>query len=347
VAGDDFERATPTFEAVAMDMNDSDAVASTQARPKESTTTDALSSDTCHPHLFQRTRDVVRVTNGGIGMLLGPLHDTMRLGLPRHRDGKSHSWERVRDGYDWKYSMEKTGDHSFTATLQVKKVGDADFVTVYTAQVERNPADHDGSGSATLDLTALHSVISSAATGKLSMTFALTPDSKKVIFNMVDYTVGSAEPRNGKTVFFKEHGKGGSIKFTQNMPLVCTGPGGSATGTTPVEMVARFVDTSSGIHYRADALATGGQIAAGDKWEGVTCAQGGRRDEGSETYWMMKLEDAAGATVSGTARESGSTTASACDAVFGAVPKVDAKDSDFDFASINFTSDDPAPFPGM
>src|SRR5207244_10194772 len=108
------------------------AVAAPQARQKESTTPDALNSDTCHPHLFQRTRDVVRVTNGGIGMLLGPLHDTMRLGLPRHRDGKSHSWERVRDGYDWKYSMEKTGDDSFTATLQAKQVGAAHCVTGYT-----------------------------------------------------------------------------------------------------------------------------------------------------------------------------------------------------------------------
>ena len=200
-----------------------------------------------------------------------------------------------------------------------------------------------------LDLTALHSVVSSEnATGQLSMSFTLTPGTKKVIFNMVKYQVGSSDPRSGKTVFFKEQGKGGSIKFTQDMALACTGPGGTATGTTPVQMVARFIESGTdSIHYRADALAQGGQITAGHKWEGVTCAAGGRREEGRENYWMIKLEDALGATVAGTGQQSSSTSSAVCDPAFGPVPSIDSSANDFDFAAIDFTSDDPAPFPGM
>src|SRR5438105_3337475 len=37
-AGDDFERATPTFDAVAMDMNDTDAAAPAQVAPQDSAT---------------------------------------------------------------------------------------------------------------------------------------------------------------------------------------------------------------------------------------------------------------------------------------------------------------------
>ena len=63
------------------------------------------------------------------------------------------------------------------------------------------------------------------------------------------------------------------------------------TGTTPVSAVARWTLLASGqIHFRADAQATSGQIAAGEKWEAVTCAQSiSRRRHPQESFWMMKL----------------------------------------------------------
>ena len=347
-AADEFARSAPSFDSVSMDMNDSDSVATSERAPVLVSTEENLDSDPCHPHLFSRTREIVRATNGGLFKLLGRVDELVRIG-PHKRERGTHEWIKVKDGFTWKYEMIKTADHAFTATLQVKKEADPDtaYVTVYSAESTRTPAEHDGSGSATLDMTALHSVVTSEpVSGKLAMSFTLSAAAKTVIFTMTGYQNGAADVRNGKYVFLREHGKGGSLKFTENLPLSCTGPGGSATGTTPIDLVSRWIETSAGVHYRADALATGGQVAAGSKWEGVTCAEGARHEEGHEGYWQMKLEDAGGATVSGSSHQNTAATAAACDPAFGPVPKVDGSASDYDFAAIDFTSDAAVAFPG-
>jgi hypothetical protein len=273
------------------------------------------------------------------------LRDVIRF--PKRRDGSSHVWERISNGVDWKYSMEKTGDHAFRAMLQVRKVSDPDtaLVTVYSAQVERDPSSHDGSGSATLDFGALASVTGDPVGGEISLSFTLSSTAKTVIYTMAGYHQRLDAPRDGKYVFHKEPGKGGSLKFRHDMPLACTGPGGTTTGVTPVSVVSRWVAVTNGSRFRSDALATGGQIAAGSKWEGVTCAANSHADdEPRESYWMMKLEDGAGATVAGSSHAS-STTGAACDPTFGAVPVIDSPANDYDFSQIDFTSDDVVAFP--
>jgi hypothetical protein len=328
-----------------MDMTEADAVSPTAAVTPAPAAQELTAQDACHPHLFARTRAIVRATNGGIWRLLRPLHDVMRF--PRHRDGTSGTWERVVDGVDWLYTMTKTGDHSFTASLQAKKANDATatFVTIYSAQVDRDPADQDGSGSASMDFDALATFTGEDDGGKVSLSFTLSPAAKTVIYTMAGFHHDGEAPRDGKYVFHKEPGKGGSLKFRHDFALACTGPGGATTGLTPVSVVARWIAVSNGTHFRSDALATGGQIAAGEKWEGVTCAANTRTvDEPAETYWMMKLEDATSATVSGFAHASPNGSA-ACDAAFGPVPAVDSAANDYDFTKIDFTSDDVVPFP--
>jgi hypothetical protein len=349
-ASDEFDGATPSFDAVSLEIADADASPDSMNLDVASDQRLLAADNPCHPHLFLRAHAIVEATNGGAWRILRPLGRVIGI-TPRVRNAKTHVWERVVDGFTWKYDVEKTAAHSFTATLQVKTTTDPDtaFVTVYSADVERDPAAHDGSGSATLDLDALQSVVGGAESGKLSLDFMLDASSKKVIVTMTDYTFSGQNARTGKYVYFKEYGKGGSLKFVDTLHLACTGPGGAAAGTTPVETVARWTQTSSGsIHFRGDALATGGQIAAGDKWTGITCAQtADRTREPAETYWMMKLEDATGATVQGSSRQSTQATAAACDAAFGSVPSIDNAATDFGFASVDFASDAPLPFPGM
>jgi hypothetical protein len=349
-ASDEFDGATPSFDAVSLDIGDADASADSTDLNAASDEQALLAGNPCHPHLFLRTHQIVEATNGGVWRILRPLGRVIGI-TPRVRNGKTHVWERVVDGFTWKYDVEKTAAHSFTATLQVKKTTDPDtaFATVYSADVERDPAAHDGSGSATLDLDALQAVVGGAESGKLSLEFTLDASSKKVIVTMTNYTFTGQNARTGKYVYFKEYGKGGSLKFVDTLHLACTGAGGAPTGTTPVETVARWIQTSSGsIHFRGDALAAGGQVAAGDKWMGVTCAQSADRTrQPAETYWMMKLEDATGATVQGSSRQSTQPTGAACDTAFGVVPSIDNAGTDFGFASVDFASDAPLPFPGM
>jgi hypothetical protein len=351
-----FDAATPTFESVALEITSSD----TNSANFEGTTTTSVSPDTestaaadanvtdpCHPHLFMRTREIVDAHNRGLWRLLGPIHRLIPF-EPRHRDGSTHVWDRIVNGFEYQYTITKTGDHSFTAMLQVKKEGDPDtsFVTVYQASIDRDPSNHDGSGSATLDLDKLAGVTAENVSGQLELTFTVSSTEKKVVFTMTNFkSSSSAFARDGHFVFDKQNGKGGSLKFIQDMVLRCTGATTTTTaptGTTPVTAVSRWIVASDGVHFRGDAGATGGQVPAGDKWEGVTCAQG--RDP-RETFWMMKLEDTTGATISAHSSQNTTATAAACDSVFGPVPLIDSAANDYDFTKVAFTSDDPLPFP--
>ena len=350
-AQDDFAKATPSFDAVALDISAADALPENFEAPASSSQgltaavdAQAAVDDPCHPHLFLRTHALVSATNGGIWRVLRPIRKIIPFS-PRRRDGGTHVWERVVDGFDYKYSIVKTADHSFTAKLEAKKVADPDtsFVTVYQASVQRDPSNHDGSGTATLDLDKLASVTGGNVSGQLTLDFNATPAEKKVLVTMANFKVNSDLPRNGHFVFFKQTGKGGSLKFIDDMILRCTGETPPAAGTTPVTAVARWLVASDGIHFRGDAGATGGQIPANRKWEAVTCAQG--RDP-RETFWMMKLEDTtSGTTVSARSSQNTVATAAACDPAFGPVPSIDDATKDYDFSKVDFTSDDPLPFP--
>jgi len=349
---DELNQATPSFDAMTMDISDLDAEppGTSTALTVDPGTTDLTGADACHPHLFLRTHDIVDATNRAVWHILRPIGLAGRI-APRRHDRRTGVWERVIDGSTFRYTVTRTSAQSFTAELAVKHAADPDtaFVVVYYATLQRDPSAHDGSGTATLDLDALNSVTGDGATGKLVVSFDAEPASKKVIATMTNLSNDGERPRTGKYVFFKEAGKGGSLKFVDTLPLGCPGPGGSTTGTTPTSAVARWTLPASGqIHFRADAQATGGQVAAGDKWEGVTCAQSiSRRRHPEESFWMMKLEDSTGATVQGSSRQSPGATAAACDAAFGPVPAVDNAATDFDFSTVDFGSDDPLPFPGM
>ena len=79
---DDADASIPAWDAVSMDMTEADAAEPAEAPGAYDSTEDALESDSCHPHLFQRSRDVVRMTNSAVHRLLRPLHETAGL-----RDG--------------------------------------------------------------------------------------------------------------------------------------------------------------------------------------------------------------------------------------------------------------------
>jgi len=77
-------------------------------------------------------------------------------------------------------------------------------------------------------------------------------------------------------------------------------------------------------------MATGGKLPAGDTWMGVTCAKGQTTAMPAEGFWMMKLEDSTGATVSSQMSQVGTEP---CDPVFGAVPSATDNKTDYDFST--------------
>jgi hypothetical protein len=359
-----FQSAAPSYQALSMDLTSSDTNAPSAAAltVEIGGAADAASPD-CHPHLFIRTHDVVSRVNRHLWHFLRHVEGVIHRN-PDLVSGPSQVWEREKDGIDVRLTITRESDVLFTWTLAMKKVADAAFVTVFSGQIDRTDAQgaHQGVGDATLDLGALAGVTGQEVAGVLTVHFEtftasrlLVVDAKGVVWDSDANAPFLRQPRDAHYVYDREPGKGGSVKIEEQMVFACPlNPDGTpnATQSADVKLVSRWYRTTSGgVHGRSDALMTGGQLPAGDTVVGLTChasdAEGGDQ---AESYWLMKEEDATGATVGG-AMHSTTSDASACDPALnpptGDVPALDTNATDFDMSGIVFTDSTPYQFPGM
>ncbi len=336
--------ATPNYQTVAMDMDSSDA----QSQP--------LDLQSCHPHLFQRTRDVVRMINHHLFKVMGRV-DAIIDSHPL-ASGNVHTWERVYAGLDIQATLTKNADGSYTFVVEAKPQGAADsaFVQIanasYVAASDGTP--HAGTGSITFDLSALASVVpGEKSRGQVIVHFAVSGATKTVQVQLQNFTPDNSSdvipPKNANYVFQRTSGVGGSLKFEENLVLFC--PANPQHLAATLDTVTRWANVNGQIVGRSDSLATGGQIAAGDQWLGLTCFSyaAGHPDLGTEGYWQMKSEDSSGTVLQGDATMRARANASAspsCNAVFGAVPSFDTNQNDYDFASVNFEDASVVPYPG-
>jgi hypothetical protein len=207
-----------------------------------------------------------------------------------------------------------------------------------------------------MDLSALGSVDTNVKSqGQFAVDYNVDGDTKTISvtvtnfqppggFNAQDQAI--RPPRSGSYVFTRTVGKGGSLKFQEQVDLLC--PANPSKAAADVSTVARWTHdpTTGDLVGRADAQATGGQIPTGDKWEGVTCFDLSKDDGtglSAETYWMMKDEDSSGTSV----HYFQANGATACASEFGAVPDTNDATNDFNFTTVNFTDTSVVPFPGQ
>ncbi|MFT3916854.1 MAG: hypothetical protein QM704_23055 [Anaeromyxobacteraceae bacterium] len=354
----------PSYDAVAMDVTAADAVspalseAVTPASASElAGIQSAVTEDPCHPHLFVRTHDTARRVNRHLWHALRHVALAMK-GNPV-QVGESATWDTVGPTLERKFTVTRTGDTTYTWTLQLRKLADADFTTVTTGDVDRKDATRpgEGSGHVSIDLTKLASVTGQDVAGTLVFTFSslagtrtVVADAKDVIWDTDALSAVKAAPRSTHQVYLHEKGKGGSLLVDEDMVFAC--PSNPSLLPADVSLVSRWYRTAAGaVHGRSDALMVNGQLPAHtiDRVVGVTCHAS--PDEGSsdfaESYWLMKAEDAAGATIVGASHEVNGTDASACDPQFGPVPVLADGSKDLDFSKIDFTGSTPYPFPGM
>ncbi len=350
-----FQAAAPSYQALSMDLTTTDATAPaalTVAGGAAATLPD------CHPHLFLRTHDVVARVNRHLWHFLKHVEGVIHRN-PDITPGDSQVWERVNAGIDGRFTVKRTGDATFTWTLEMRKVGASDFATVFQGDIDRTGAQgaHQGAGDATLDLGALASVTGQDVAGVLSVQFQsftdkrfVVVDAKGVVWDADANAPVLRQPRDAHYVYDREPGKGGSLKIEEQMAFAC--PDNLALAPADVKLVSRWYRTTSGsVHGRSDALMTGGQLPVGNEVVGLTCHQSAAEGEDqAEGYWLMKEEDASGATVGGALRST-TSDASSCDPALnpptGAVPNLADASSDFDMSGIAFTDSTPYPFPGM
>lgn len=360
-----FTQAAPTFSDVAVTQNDADNVEPGAVEGGQDVGAQNLvaAPPDCHPHLFQRTHETMARLNRHFAKVLHHV-DKVLAGNPTLADGQQHVWEKVEGGIDRKLTMQRTanadGSVTFAWELDLKGGAATDFVKVSSGTMTLtggalattdSDADAGASdagttdtvrerkGSATMDFDALAQVATSErARGQITTAFDIVHDpSKPAPGNKRSATITFASflpeegdahgPRNGSYTYEREPGVGGKLSFQDSLILLC----GSAQDGQVSELatVARWYKSTDGsIFGRSDAQASGGQIAAGDKWVGVTCAKGQTSAAPGEGYWLMKEESSSGATVAGHADTTGS---SPCAAAFGPVPDLSSNANDYDF----------------
>jgi hypothetical protein len=342
--------AASAMPAVAVAPEGTAAVASDVVFPPVTIVDDA----SCHPHLFLRTEAVSRRINRHLYKLLGRI-DALIVTHPAIDTTGQAVWEHVSaTGLDERFTVTKTGDQAYAWLLELRQGAAGDFTTVFSGTLDRTgvTGPHQGTGAMTLDLTALKSVVpAEPAAGVIQATFDVNPTSRQIVLDAAGVTwdrdgdptdLPDVAPRNAHYVFFREPGKGGSLKAADQMVFLC--PANPQLLRADVDLVHRWFVTGGAIHGRSDAQLLGGQLTATQRVAGVTCHQrpvGGLLAEG---YWQMKLEDG-GAVVQGSAHEAG--TGTPCDPAFGPVPALDTTADDFDFSQVSFTDSSPYPFPGM
>jgi hypothetical protein len=369
-ANSSFTNAAPAYSALAMDQTAADTSSASLALTVAPVRTDeqALLVGDCHPHLFVRTREVVERVNRHLYKFLRHV-EAVIVHAPKLTTGTTQVWESVENGIDRKFTITKDSETAYEWKLELEDTTaqNPQLVTVFTGKIDRTGATgpHQGSGDVTLDLTALHGVIpAEKVQGQISATFDSTATSRKVdvtatnvTWDVVNPTVDAAtitaleQPRSGHYVYFREPGTGGSLKIQDQMVFLC--PANPTFKLADVDLVSRWYKFTDGtVHGRSDTIMTGGQLTDPVvNVQGVTCHESANETTvETESYWMMKAENATGGTVVGKSWSSdavGGATASACDAAFDVVPDLNDNTNDYKFALINFADGSVVPFPNM
>jgi hypothetical protein len=356
-----FKSNAPTYDKFSIAQNDSNDVepSSAQVAVVPSPALVSQGGDQCHPHLFANTDEVIGRINFHFAKLTRHVEEAIAKD-PATANGNTQVFESVRDGIDRRLTVTATangdGSTTYAFKLELAVAGTTEtFTQVMNGSITHSgPADAEVAdagasdagtavavetkGNVTFDFDALHSVVTTEqARGQLSDQFDNVHDPVKGVKRTATITLTNFVPddrqavvhgpRNGQYTWEREPDVGGFFQYQDSFILQC--PANPTSLVSDVQAVARWYKAADGsVHGRSDAQATGGQIPAGDKWEGLTCAQGSRSVAPFEGEWMMKEEDSTGASIFFANVQIGLTP---CDPIFGPVPDQNDSTNDYDF----------------
>ncbi len=348
----------PNSGTLALDLTPSDSSATPVATDSSSQVAQGLTAPDCHPHLFQRTHEVVKRLNRHIFKIMARA-DAAIDHHPKAQIGNVYVWEKVIAGISVKHTLTKVSDtqFSFETDVKLEAAPDAAYVKVASGTVTTTDGQpHTGSGTISFDLTALASVVSTEqARGQITVAYSVSGPTKTLQIHVANFTFdddGARPPRNANYVYQRTLGVGGSLKFQEDVVLFC--PQNPNLSSASVETVSRWAKINGSIVGRSDSRGTGGQIPSGDAWLGLTCfdiSQPVAADPDAERYWQMKLENGNGQVLTGDATYNASDashpTSSCNPSVFGPVPDLGSNLNDFNFSAINFGDGSVVPYPGQ
>jgi hypothetical protein len=333
--------ADPEFQSAAEELsigNNSVAPGEEAATTSATITSNSIGAPSCHPHLFERSIDYSRALNYHVFLFVRDI-DLLVLLHPHLKTGTKHEWLYTSpEGESVDLTIDKTAPGVFSLQLSLAPKGSTTYVSVASGSVDRSDPG-DVKKSLSFDFDALRQVLPAStvdkAAGQLTVDFERTSQSGADRKRTVTYTLTNFVPvygdphgpRSGNIYFLGEPGVGGAMIYDSSTVFFC--PSNPQQLSADTLTYARWFVSGGTVAGRADSRATGGQFPAGDSWAGVACrsvsAKDAASDDGGTTtvtddgYWMVKEEDASGATVRGS--DVSDTTAGdpACDPAFGPV----------------------------
>jgi hypothetical protein len=345
-----FAAAAPTSSAVDLDVAGSTAMSTDSPTLLAAAAGNTMAPGACHPHLFSRSAEVVQRLNAVFHRHLRHV-DALIARDPSLVAGSTVTWSQTGSGFEVqrKLTISRSADGlTYRFELDLAPAGQTPptWVEVMDGTQTRSTSSTGGAESVgmTLDYDALRGVLpTERLSGTIEIAFDRLIDSTRpapgvkrtTTVTFVAFSFGPDDPhgpRSGAFTHVGEPGVGGSLSFQDALVLLCPANPGALPADTVTDS-RWYVAADGSVHGRADAKATGGPIATGDTWMGVTCYQGPAGhapDPGDEadSFWAMKLEDATGATVQSSERSSG---LGACDAAFGPVPSMVDSSTDYGF----------------
>lgn len=384
------DAALPTFSKISIDQTAADTTppAAVTAAPAAVVAETASAQmmgpgGVCHPHLFMREREVVERVNRHVYKVLGKI-ERLIAATPLTSTDNVKVWTKTEGGVTSTFTIRLVTANTYgwefdagvaAPTGPTGPTGPVAQEVIMTGEIDRSGAvgAHDGKGSMDIDFTKFHAVFPNerVAQGTLEVQFDVSATARTIaakatgiawdldparFADMGGIPAGLSQPRSGEYVYFREPGKGGSLKIQDEMVFGCAmDPTVNNPSLVPANarMVSRwFRDTAGVVHGRSDGLITGGQLVAPvASIVGVTC-HGAATEQGmpTEGFWLMKAENATGGTVVGFSSASvGDPSGTPCDATFGDVPVLADATKDFTGWPPSFyeTPAVPFPFPGM
>jgi hypothetical protein len=368
-SGTALDNATPSYASLSMDQVSSDTTATAATIPSNTALTAApvIAGDPCHPHLFVRQREVVERINRHIRKALVHVEAVLAKN-PLTSTDSTKTWESVENGIDRKFTITLVSPDVYSWELDIGPVGTTPLPVAMTGQIDRTGATgpHQGKGTFHIDFAKLHAgfVVEKVSQGTLDVQFDVEAGSRKLtvtatdvawdldptMFDSAAVVSALSAPRSGSYVYFREPGKGGSLKIKDQMIFVC--PANPSLLAADAQLVSRWYKFTDGsIHGRSDALMQNGQLPAAniDHVVGVTCHESAAEGETqAEGFWLMKAENASGGTITGaSSTTAGDANATPCDPVFGNVPTLTDNTNDFTGWPASYSDGNPFPFPNM
>jgi hypothetical protein len=370
------DAAVPSYASLSLDQTAADTAAPTAllVAPNAALVAEPGSAQVqgfggCHPHLFMREREVVERVNRHIYKVLKNIEKLIAR-TPLTETDSSKTWTKVEGGAEISFTIKLVSPNVYSWTFAAGPAGTTNVVM--TGVIDRNGATgkHQGKGSMAIDFAVLNAAFPNerVAQGTLEVQFDVSATARKITvvaegiawemdprhFDSSVVPAALSAPRSGAYVFFREPGKGGSLKIQDQMVFAC-GMDRMIENATLVpadaRMVSRWYKAADGtVHGRSDGSIKGGNLVAPvNQIVGVTCHNASAEQHmPTEGYWLMKAEDAAGATLVGfSAGSMMDTAATPCDPIFGAVPTLVDSANDFTGWPTSYSDNTPFPFPGM